>query len=232
MAICFAHLFIRLRCFAAIANSSAHIHSVCVCGARRSLTPLALARFNSMAKLARLTEKSFHPLGTFQDLRSLSLMVLKIIGALEKSKRARLATPPAFQNKKPSTANWSTIATAAFTPNFSWSSCRSFVRRASLFAKIRLVMRGGEFGAARQNGEREHLRDRRSTLFDSRGVSALSQRQANEFSRPGSLHFASARAYSRRIEFPLGDDEIRQPPSHMQHAQFAANEPTLTQIEK
>jgi len=42
-----------------------------------------------MAKLARLTEKSFHPLGTFQDLRSLSLMVLKIIGALEKSKRAR-----------------------------------------------------------------------------------------------------------------------------------------------
>jgi hypothetical protein len=47
------------------------------------------ARFNSMAKLARLTEKSFHPLGTFQDLRSLSLMVLKIIGALEKSKRAR-----------------------------------------------------------------------------------------------------------------------------------------------
>lgn len=40
------------------------------------------------------------------------------------------------------------------------------------------------------------------------------------------------RAYSRRIEFPLGDDEIRQPPRHMQHAQFAANEPTLTQIEK
>jgi len=61
---------------------------VCVC-LRAGLTPLCRARFNSMAKLARLTEKSFHPLGTFQDLRSLSLMVLKIIGALEKSKRAR-----------------------------------------------------------------------------------------------------------------------------------------------
>lgn len=174
MAICFAHLFIRLRCFAAIANSSAHIHFVCVCGARRSLTPLALARFNSMAKLARLTEKSFHPLGTFQDLRSLSLMVLKIIGALEKSKRARLATPARrfkIKNRPPLIDR----QLPPFTPNFSWSSCRSFVRRASLFAKIRLVMRGGEFGAARQNGEREHLRDRRSTLFDSRRLSTLSE---------------------------------------------------------